>query len=1591
MAVDPKDFVGDLVLDGTDTLIDISQSNILDDQDILNSPLVENGGDLDQGVNAQGGTATSGNGATNAGGSVTVGDDLKLTGHAAATADAEAAARGFTQNIETGGNGQANYLNVSVVGSNVSVNNAGEDNLDNLDPAAGGVTVLGGGGAIGDTLSGLAFPTGGTGTDTEFHVNQQNILNDIDVVDNAQVINDDFGDDDDLTQDVTATGGTATSGIGIDIDGAPLFSDTSAGDDLRIEGVTDATADALAEVEAFTQSIDTGGNVQINEITVSVVGGNQNSASTGEDDSESVDLLSDNEDDTETFFGEGPNGEGIISQSNLLIDAENGNATIFNAIVQNAANPTAEAVQNVTATGGDALTDDGIDTDDGASSILSNVDVGDNLSIYGSASASADATARAEAFTQTISSGGNVQLNSFVASVISGSQNNIDIGEDNAGSPGFSPATISPLDSVVEAEDTDTRFNVNQNNEMQESDVIENAQVFNGDVPDGGFDDGADLTQTATATGGSANADDGIDADGLAGDAISVSDVGDDATISGSSMATANATAELEAFTQDLATGGNRQINDFSADVVGGSQTTIDVGEDDTEDLAAIVSEDGATSTVFNVSQSNELNDADQILEPIVFNDAGSTLTQTATATGGTADADDGITAIGSGGSFINSQAPTIDDDLSVHGSATAHADALAQASAFAQTLHTGGNGQLNNFDAAIVGASQNITTIDGDNAGDANGANGAFNGEAGPTTTDVNLTQTNTLNDADLVDSPQVLNDFDPGAGGVSGVVTQTVTAQGGTAPGTSFSGDAAGIDADGLDGAIASISVGDDASISGSTEATTDAAAVARAFTQDITTGHNTQVNSAGISVVGGNQNGVLTREDDAEGVDYVANADGETLTTLGNFVFEDGMASENDPIMQTNILSDEDLVTDPVVRNEPGGRVNQTVDAAGGDATASDGITLSDSAEVVEIVGEIGDDLDISGSASATADAVAYAEAFTQDIVLGGNVQLNEFSASIVGGSENTYSANDDDGGSGADDVDPDFAPLGGQGLVEGTNSQINVAQSNLLNDADVVSNPAVLNDGGAGVPEGIVLQEADAEGGTSLAGDGIGGNAGGSGSLITGDGVGDDASISGDTNASANATAALKAFTQDVATGGNAQFNVASVSIVGGNSSTASAGEDDITEGTLDIGNVNVLGGTDTQLLIRQSNGGPDEGAALDNDAIVNPLVSNQSEGVGGDQGLEQDADASGGEATAGSGIASSGGLVNADIGDDGAVSGIAHASTEAAALTEGFAQGLTTGENRQVNEAQAAVIGANLNANITGGDDAAGGDDTAIAGLTGDADSLFIINQSNDLNDSDSIQSPRVESDSGDTVQNATATGGTAEAGYGVQVSGPAGSGEAGDDFTITGETIASADALSDTGVFTQDIGTGGNIQANVANASVIGYNDNLFFTGEDDGDDLTDLPALSPLVPTGIGEPDGETGSDGDGVDTTFDITQVNELVDNDAVFNPTVISTGDDSDTNQTVNAFGGTASTLDGVEGDTGGLFDSYSVLDDLSIEGVSEASANAYGAADAFTQNIVLGANVQVNTVNVSVVGGSTAVNVVGEDDIGGFGAS
>ncbi|MFD1330036.1 hypothetical protein ACFQ33_19285, partial [Mycoplana ramosa] len=80
---------------------------------------------------------------------------------------------------------------------------------------------------------------------------------------------------------------------------------------------------------------------------------------------------------------------------------------------------------------------------------------------------------------------------------------------------------------------------------------------------------------------------------------------------------------------------------------------------------------------------------------------------------------------------------------------------------------------------------------------------------------------------------------------------------------------------------------------------------------------------------------------------------------------------------------------------------------------------------------------------------------------------------------------------------------------------------------------------------------------------------------------------------------------------------------------------------------------------------------------------------------------------------------------------------------------------------------------------------------------------------------------------------------------------------------------------------------------------------------------------------------------------------------------------------------AAGGTATNGDGGAGGDGGYWGSNNG-DDGFVTGTSHASADAAIHLSAFNQEIVLGANLQQNAVDMTVVGGDLTNTVVGEDD-------
>lgn len=253
------------------------------------------------------------------------------------------------------------------------------------------------------------------------------------------------------------------------------------------------------------------------------------------------------------------------------------------------------------------------------------------------------------------------------------------------------------------------------------------------------------------------------------------------------------------------------------------------------------------------------------------------------------------------------------------------------------------------------------------------------------------------------------------------------------------------------------------------------------------------------------------------------------------------------------------------------------------------------------------------------------------------------------------------------------------------------------------------------------------------------------------------------------------------------------------------------------------------------------------------------------------------------------------------------------------------------------------------------------------------------------------------------------------------------------DGSVLGSALASADGVAAVSAFTQDIVMGANTQGNFATVNVVGgdsvqandiddhgghggggyggygaedggdgYGGHGGHGGDDDGlaiknsditeifdNDINDLDAQElisvkgshlymddfTLDTTAVG-----SSFNGSGNDMQFDVGQVNDLVDNDFLYRPLVKYDGPSGTTFQEVDVYGGHASSGDGIHGK----------IDDTanhngangSITGSTTASADAIADVSAFTQNIVMGANLQLNNFDATVVGGDGTI----ADDIG-----
>src|SRR5690606_15521581 len=111
----------------------------------------------------------------------------------------------------------------------------------------------------------------------------------------------------------------------------------------------------------------------------------------------------------------------------------------------------------------------------------------------------------------------------------------------------------------------------------------------------------------------------------------------------------------------------------------------------------------------------------------------------------------------------------------------------------------------------------------------------------------------------------------------------------------------------------------------------------------------------------------------------------------------------------------------------------------------------------------------------------------------------------------------------------------------------------------------------------------------------------------------------------------------------------------------------------------------------------------------------------------------------------------------------------------------------------------------------------------------------------------------------------------------------------------------------------------------------------------------------------------------GAGNDMQFDVVQVNDMVDKDFVYNPEVKYVGPGDTTFMDVTAEGGVATAGHGINGNSNANNNGL----DGAVSGSTVASTDGIANVEAFTQNIVMGANVQVNNVDAIVVGGNSTI--------------
>ncbi|WP_068083738.1 beta strand repeat-containing protein [Polycladidibacter stylochi] len=1186
------------------------------------------------------------------------------------------------------------------------------------------------------------------GTLSDIKVNSNNSLFDKDELGTPETTNNSS-----LTQTVMVNAingdvALATAGDGIeDINHA-----ISTGDDLSIDASSYASSTGKGYAQGFNQSVKTGGNQQANEVTGEITGGDASIIEAGGDSSS---------------YGA---AQGSSTGPQLTDSVLDGNMTNMlqdqDSVSQASTINNSNVSQTLRVNGGHATAGHGIVSEDNWQA-TGGGSVGDDLSIKGSTAAQADAIAVARSFNQSIKTGGNEQKNSSDYTLVGEDVDTVSAG--GSGAAIDSNSSLLPLDQVTL---TNSQYNMLRDQEKGDN-KVDNPEVTNN----------AEVKQSVIAESGEASAQDGIHNWGKIGSTV---EDGGDSTISGTSAASANATAFAASMNQELVSGDNKQVNTGQATIVGGNLNSVDVGENGADMQVPALSV-GATGTLSLVGevQRNWANDKDHISNANIENN--DSLNQYVKAVSGNASSGTGITGIENSWSNTDQGglgSAHVGDDSSITGSTSANANATAIASSFNQTINTGGNGQQNSSNLSLTGG-DHTTVHAGENHADLGGS----------TTVGMNATgsmvinkQLNTLKENDAITGPDVYN-------AVGATATQTAVAEGKTATAGS------GIDQAKVASQTMQRTIDGDSTYAGEASANANAVASATSFSQNISSGGNIQVNALESEITAGNYSSAIADENDASNGQAAASS-----------VTMDAGALTLEGAMQENVLGDEDVICTPETIND--GTVTQKAIATGGTATSHEGIS-SDAVKTHFAEDNVGDDAVIKGSTQASANAEAAASTMNQMTNTAGNKQSNSSDIDITGG-------NNDVVATGEDDHTPNNMGANGVSVSLGTpvTTGVCINQQNELNDSDDVNYARVVN-------EGSVTQVVQADGGTAKSGAGI--------DIDSFNGtkhVVDDSSIDALSSASADAVAKASAFNQSIATGANIQVNKTSLEVVGNNEASVLIGED--TQGTSTLAAGLSAGNVDSTLAASQSNW------LMDNDDIYKPVVRNEAT-------LNQVAKANGKDATADNGIQDVWGskfiTPENSVGDDYAITAKTIASADATANVSAFNQTLATGGNAQVNTAKADVIGHNDTYLFSGEDDSLSPQALSVTpssdlsastmGMPEVTDTTFSIEQVNSLHDQDIITNPTVVNN-GSLVQSVSAVGGEAIAHDGIHDAEGIMNYQVGDDMSIDASTAATADALGVANAFNQTIVMGANVQANTVDVSVVGGSSTVNVIGEDD-------------------------------------------------------------------------------------------------------------------------------------------------------------